>query len=60
MARPAAGLHPPFPVAVVEVGEQYLVQLGGLTGLEAEGWELAVFDRSFRLRALEPPRRQGP
>lgn len=57
VARPAAGLHPPFPVAVVEVGEQYLVQLGGLTPAEADTWELALFDRSFRLLALEPPRR---
>ena len=53
VARGGAALTPPVPVAVVRAGAHYLVQLGGLQGAEAEAWDLAVFDSTFRLVGID-------
>lgn len=53
VAHGGAGLTPPVPVAVVQAGEQYLVQLGGLAGAEVDRWEVAVFDPAFRLVGID-------
>ncbi|MBK7351838.1 MAG: hypothetical protein IPI92_18450 [Gemmatimonadetes bacterium] len=54
VAHGGAGLTPPVPVAVVQAGERYLVQLGGLAGAEVDRWEVAVFDPAFRLVGIDP------
>lgn len=53
VAHGGAGLTPPVPVAVVQAGEHYLVQLGGLAGAEVDRWEVAVFDPAFRLVGID-------
>ena len=50
-ARRGSGLRAPFPVMIVRAGARYLVQLGGVTGQEAEEWEVVVFDPVFRALA---------
>lgn len=52
-SRRSGTLTPPFPVAVVRAGDRLLVQLGGLSGRESEGWEVMVFD--LMLRPVGPP-----
>ncbi|MBK6422659.1 MAG: hypothetical protein IPI38_08195 [Gemmatimonadetes bacterium] len=54
VAHGGTGLTPPVPMAVVQAGEQYLVQLGGLAGAEVDRWEVAVFDPAFRLVGIDP------
>ncbi len=48
LARGGRGPAPPYPVAVVRAGTQYVVQLGGLEGTETDRWEVLVFDPVFR------------
>ena len=56
VAHGGAGLTPPVPVAVVQAGERYLVQLGGLAGAEVDRWEVAVFDPAFQLVGIDARR----
>ncbi len=45
---------PPFPVVVVQAGEQLVVQPGGLGALEADRWPVVVLDPAFRPLGADP------
>ena len=46
-AGPAAGLRPPFRVAVVEGEHVYVVELAATAGREVGYWEVVIFDRRW-------------
>ena len=54
LAHGGRGPAPPYPVAVVRAGGQYVVQLGGLEGAETDRWEVLVFDPVFRPARGDP------